>query len=327
MPTTLAVVIPIYNEQGNLPELSHRLTAALDRVEHVVWQVIYVDDASHDDSARIILGQHEQDSRFTLVQLSRNFGQHPALSAGLAHADADAVVTMDGDLQDPPEVIPDLVACWRDGGQVVLAVRRSRPERGLRRLGFEAFHKLFGWLSDVRMPSHTGIFGLLDRQAVRELNNLVEKNRYVPGLRGWIGFDQRTVYYDRQDRASGAPTQSFGGLIRLALDGIFSFSYKPLRLMTFAGICTSAAGGFLAAGYVVKRLIGVEQAPMGFTTLVTLILFLGGVQLIAIGLLGEYLGRIYDEVKQRPLYIVKRRTGVGLPPQAAAPPERRSTPG
>jgi len=323
----LTVVIPIYNEQENLPELSRRLTVVLDRVENVNWQVIYVDDASRDDSVKIILEQNKKDPRFALVQLSRNFGQHPAISAGLAHADADAVITMDGDLQDPPEVIPDLLACWRDGGQVVLAVRRSRQERGLRRMGFEAFHKLFDWLSDVRMPAHTGIFGLLDRLALRELNSLVEKNRYVPGLRGWIGFDQRTVYYDRQDRANGAPKQSFGRLVRLALDSIFSFSYKPLRLMTVAGVCTSAAGFALAGLYVAKRLLGLETAPTGFTTLVTLVLFLGGIQLIAIGVLGEYLRRIYDEVKQRPLYIVKRRTGVGPLPQAVEPPERRSTPG
>lgn len=327
MPTTLAIVIPIYNEQQNLPELRRRLTEVCDGLEGFTWQVIYVDDGSRDESVKMMLEQNKDDPRFTLLQLSRNFGPYPALSAGLAHADADAVITMDGDLQDPPEVIPDLLAAWQSGAQVVFANRRTRQERGLRRLGIEAFHKLFALLNDFNMAANSGIFGLLDRQAVGEFNNLLERNRFVPGLRWWIGFEQRTIHYDRRDRAAGESKQSLDRLLRLGLDAIFSFSYKPLRLMVIMGFCISAVGAFLAAGYVVKRLIGVEQAPIGFTTLVTLILFLGGIQLLAIGLLGEYLGRIYDEVKQRPLYIVKRRTGVGLPPQAAAPPERRSTPG
>lgn len=323
----LAVVIPIYNEQENLPELFRRLTDVCDRLDGVNWRVLYVDDGSRDDSVRIILEQNKRDPRFTLLQLSRNFGPYPALSAGLAHADADAVVTMDGDLQDPPEAIPDLLASWRSGAQVVLAARRSRRERGIRRFGLDLFHTLFGLLNDFRIPANAGIFGLFDRQAVREFNNLPEKNRFVPGMRCWIGFDQRTVYYDRLERAGGEPKQKLDRLVRLALDAIFSFSYKPLRLMTITGVFISTLGFFLAAGYVLKRLFGVEQAPVGFTTLVTLLLFLGGIQLIAIGLLGEYLGRIYDEVKQRPLYIVMRRVGVSPPetrPAQQEPPRTDS---
>ena len=327
MPTTLAIVIPVYNEQGNLPELRRRLTEVCDGLEGFAWQVIYVDDGSRDGSVKMMLEQNKDDPRFTLLQLSRNFGPYPALSAGLAHADADVVITMDGDLQDPPEVIPDLLAAWQSGAQVVFANRRTRQERGLRRLGIEAFHKLFALMNDFNMAANSGIFGLLDRQAVGEFNNLLERNRFVPGLRWWIGFEQRTIHYDRRDRAAGESKQSLDRLLRLGLDAIFSFSYKPLRLMVIMGFCISTVGAFLTAGYVIKRLVGVEQAPIGFTTLVTLILFLGGIQLLAIGLLGEYLGRIYDEVKQRPLYIVKRRTGVGLPPQATAPPKQRSTPG
>lgn len=308
----LSVVVPIYNEEDNLPELSRRLADACGRIEGAQWQVIYVDDGSTDKSAEIIVEQRRADPRFTLVQLSRNFGPYPALSAGLAHADADAVVTIDGDLQDPPEVIPDLVACWRSGGQVVLAARRSRSDRGIRRIGAAVFHRVFGVLNDFHVPANTGIFGLLDRQAVEEFNRLPERNRYVPGLRYWIGFDQRVVYYDRLDRAHGSPKQSLRQLMHLALDSIFSFSYKPLKLMTVAGVCISSVGFLIAVMYMLKRLLGYETAPLGFTTLVTLIAFLGGIQLIAIGLLGQYLGRIYDEVKQRPLYIVRQR--VGVPP-------------
>ena len=216
---------------------------------------------------------------------------------------------MDGDLQDPPELIPELLACWRGGAQVVRARRRSRKERGLRRIGFELFHLFFKWISDFPLPGQTGIFGLLDRQALGELNRLTEKNRFFPGLRGWVGFKQGVVTYDRNARERGEPKQSFRRLIRYALDAVFSFSYKPLRLMTGIGIFISMVGFLVASFFVVRRLLGIEIAQTGFTTLVTLVLFLGGVQLIAIGLLGEYLLRIYDEVKKRPLYIIKNQYG------------------
>jgi glycosyltransferase involved in cell wall biosynthesis len=304
----LAVVIPIYNERENLPELHRRLREVFDCMPDVAATVIYVNDGSRDESAGIIRQQQAADPRFTLLDLSRNFGHQAAITAGLAAADADAVVVMDGDLQDPPEVIPDLVACWRAGAEVVRAERRTRAERGIRRLGFMAFYRLLGWINDFPIPAQAGVFGLLDRQALDELNRLPERNRFLPGLRAWIGFDQRTVLYDRPDRAGGAPKQSLRRLTRYALDAIFGFSYKPLRLMMVAGLAISLAGFLLAAFFIIRRLTGAEIAETGFTTLVTLSLFLGGVQLIAIGLLGEYLGRIYDEVKQRPLYIVRRQS-------------------
>jgi glycosyltransferase involved in cell wall biosynthesis len=258
----------------------------------------------------MMLEQVKRDRRFTVVDLSRNFGHQAAITAGLAHAEGDAVVFMDGDLQDPPEVIPDLLSRWRDGVRVVRAERRSRKEKGLRRVGFEAFHTLFRWISDFPIPAQTGIFGLLDRQAVEELRRFSEKNRFFPGLRSWVGFEQGEVLYDRQERAGGEPKQSFKRLIKYALDAIFSFSYKPLKMMTAMGIFISTIGFALACFFILRRLLGVEIAQTGFTTLVTLVLFLGGVQLIAIGLLGEYLARIYDEVKQRPLFIVKKRHGL-----------------
>ena len=306
----LNIVIPIYNEQENLEELYRRLTDVCESLDDISWKVIYVNDGSYDGSMDIMMEQCKKDSRFSIIDLSRNFGHQAAIGAGLAHADGDAVIFMDGDLQDPPELIPDLLEAWRDGIQVVQAMRRSRKERGLRGIGFSIFHNIFGWISDFPIPPHTGIFGLLDRQAVQELNNLSEKNRFFPGLRSWVGFKQGVVYYDRQDRAAGKPKQSFRRLIRYGLDAIFSFSYKPLRIMTVLGICISLVGFLLASFFVIKRLAGVEIAQTGFTTLVTLVLFLGGVQLIAVGLLGEYLARIYDEVKERPLYIVKKRYGV-----------------
>jgi dolichol-phosphate mannosyltransferase len=306
----LDIVIPIYNEQENLPDLFRRLQDVCNQLDSTACRVIYINDGSRDESLKIMLEQHQTDARFRVLDLSRNFGHQAAITAGLMEASGDAVVIMDGDLQDPPEVIPDLLARWRGGAQIVRAQRRSRKESGLRRLGFEAFHKVLVWVSDFPIPPQTGIFGLVDKQALEELKRLPEKNRFFPGLRSWVGFEQGVVYYDRQERAGGEPKQSFKRLIKYALDAIFSFSYKPLKVMTFCGTFISAAGFFLACLFVVKRLAGFETAQTGFTTLVTLILFLGGVQMIALGILGEYLARIYDEVKQRPLYIVKKGYGV-----------------
>lgn len=309
----LDIVIPIYNEQENLRELNRRLRQVCDGLDGVTWQVIYVNDGSEDESTQIMLEQCEADSRFTIVELSRNFGHQAAIAAGLAHADGDAVIFMDGDLQDPPEIIPDLLERWREGAKIVRAQRRTRQESGMRRLGFEVFHKAFKWISDFPVPAQAGIFGLIDRQAVTELSRLTERNRFFPGLRSWVGFEQGVVYYDRHKRASGEPKQSLKRLIRYALDGIFSFSYKPLRTMTALGAFVAGIGFLLACVFVLKRLAGIEMAQTGFTTLVTVVLFLGGIQLIAVGLLGEYLARIYDEVKQRPLYIVKTRHGINTP--------------
>lgn len=310
-PATLAIVIPVYNEEDILPELFERLAGACNPIADLDWRVVFVDDGSHDRSAAMIHEQHAKDERFLLIELSRNFGHQAAITAGLEQAAqiADAVVIMDADMQDPPELVAELVEAWRDGGKVILAQRKSRQERGLRRMGFNLFHKFFGWLSDFPIPPDTGVFGLMDKAAVNELVQLTERNRFIPGLRSWIGFEQRTIYYDRQDRVAGAPKQTLGKLIRYAMDGVFSFSYKPLRLLTWLGTIVAALGFATATFFIIKRLSGIEEAFTGFTTLITMMMFLGGVQLIAIGLLGEYLGRIYDEVKNRPLYIVKSWNG------------------
>jgi glycosyltransferase involved in cell wall biosynthesis len=267
---------------------------------------VLVDDGSRDDSAALIRAQAARDKRFELVELSRNFGFQAALAAGLANArNADAVVTMDADLQDPPEMIPALVAAWRDGAEVVRATRRTRADTGLRRAGFDLFHTILGRLSDYPIEPNSGTFGVLGRAAVDAFNQLPERNRFFPGLRAWIGFRTADVPYDRQERAAGKPQQTFRRLVRYGLDGVFSFSQLPLRLLTYSGIVIGLMGFGLGIYYVVKRLVKIETAPTGFTTLAALVLFLGGVQLIAIGVLGEYLGRIYDEVKQRPVYLIK----------------------
>ena len=304
---TVTVVIPIFNEDAVLPELLARLSALFDAQTGNAWNALLVDDGSRDQSVALIRAHAANDRRFALLELSRNFGFQAAITAGLAHATGAAVVTMDADLQDPPECIPDLVARWREGASVVRAVRRSRTETGPRRLGMDIFHRFFNRITDFPIEANTGTFGLLDRSAVDAMNTLPERNRFFPGLRAWVGFPTAEVLYDRQERAAGKPQQTFRRLVRYAFDGLFSFSYLPLRLLTYAGIVISLCGFVLGVFFIARRLFGIEVAQTGFTTLVTLTLFLGGVQLIGIGILGEYLARVYDEVKQRPAYILKRR--------------------
>jgi glycosyltransferase involved in cell wall biosynthesis len=313
MGTMLSVVIPIFNEAENLEPLHARLAQVLDALPPDIGggEIVYVDDGSADESARLMAAQAARDPRVRVISLSRNFGHQAAIMAGLAASRGDAVVIMDGDLQDPPEVIPAMVAEWRTGADVVRAERRSRADRGWRRAAFSGFHRIFAWISDLPMDGETGVFSLLDRRALDEMLKLPERHRFLPGLRTWIGFDQRRVPYDRQARAGGAPKQTLRRLVRYAGDAIFSFSYRPLRVMVTLGVVISVVGFALASVYVAKRLLGIETAQTGFTTLVTLVLFLGGIQLMALGLLGEYLGRIYEEVKNRPLYIVKEPSKLG----------------
>ncbi len=304
----VSVVIPVFNEEAVLPELFQRMKDIFAQQGDVAWEVILVNDGSRDSSAALVHQESGRDPRFVLLELSRNFGFQAALAAGLDEAASrgcDAVVTMDADLQDPPEVIPELITEWRKGAEVVLAIRRSRQETGLRRVAFDAFHKVFQRVSDFPIEANTGTFGLVDRAALEALNNLPERNRFFPGLRSWVGFRVAEVMYDRKLRAAGEPQQSFSRLLRYALDGVFSFSYLPLRVLTYAGIVVCLIGFSLGLFFVARRILGIESAQTGFTTLVTLLLFLGGVQLVGIGILGEYLGRIYDEVKQRPHYLMR----------------------
>lgn len=302
----VTLVIPVFNETEVLPELLRRLTAVFDAHPAVTWHTVLVDDGSSDSSASLMLAAAHRDPRFELLRLARNFGFQAALAAGLAHAPGDAIVTLDADLQDPPEVIPRLVEAWQNGAEVVRAVRTSRRETGLRRLGMDAFHRLFNHLSDLPVEPNTGTFGLMSREAIDALLRLPERHRFFPGLRTWVGFTTAEVNYDRHQRAAGQPQQTFIRLLRYALDGVFSFSYLPLRLLTYCGLLVSGVGFSLGTFFTLRRLLGIEVAQTGFTTLVILVLFLGGLQLIAIGIIGEYLGRVYDEVKQRPLFVVRR---------------------
>ena len=305
----ISVVVPIFNEQENLPELRRRMVAALDSTGDQ-WELVLVNDGSRDASPQMLRQMNADDLRIKVINLSRNFGHQPAVTAGIHHARGDCVILIDGDLQDPPEVIPEMVARWKEGYQVVLGERRSRAEGGTRGIGFRLFYPIFRSISDLPSAPDAGIFGLMDRAVVNEFNKLPERNRFIPGLRSWLGFKQGSVLYDRQDRAAGKPKQTLRRLIKYAMDGMVSFSYKPLRAATYLGFLVSISAFGMAVFYFISFFALHKQAGLGFTTTIICVLFLGGVQLMTIGLLGEYIGRIYEEIKQRPLYVVAEKLGI-----------------
>ncbi len=303
---SISIVMPIYNEEALLDELCSRVTRVLDSVERELslsCEWVLINDGSRDRTLEMLSTFAAKDARIAVIDLSRNFGHQSAIQAGLEYASGDAVVVMDGDLQDPPELIPDLARSWLAGNKVVVAKRRSRAERGLKGMLFGLFHSMMARVSDMKMETGSGVFGLMDRRAVNDLLRLHERNRFLPGLRSWVGYGQANVMYDREERAAGAPKQTFTRLVRYAFDAIFSFSLKPLRAIWTLGFFVSAFSFLYALFLVLMRILHVNVVA-GFTTPTVAILLLGGIQLISIGILGEYLGRIYDEVKQRPHYVI-----------------------
>jgi dolichol-phosphate mannosyltransferase len=309
----ISVVVPIFNEEENLPELRRRLTAALEATGRA-WEIILVNDGSRDGSPRMLREFHAADPRIVVLFLSRNFGHQPAVTAGIHAARGDCVVLIDGDLQDPPEVIPDMVRQWEQGFQVVLGQRTSRAERGARGLGFRLFYPVLRAVTDLPSTPDAGIFGLMDRRVVEEFNKLPERNRFIPGLRSWLGFKQTSVLYDRAERAAGQPKQTLMNLVRYAMDGMISFSYKPLRVATWMGVLMSGLAFLTVIAYIIAYFVQTDPPPRGFTTTLLAILFLGGIQLVCIGILGEYIGRMYEEIKQRPLYVVQEKLFEQAPP-------------
>ena len=305
----LSVVVPIYNEEENIIAFHAAVKAVMEAMEER-WEIVYVNDGSRDGSLSLLLEIQRRDPRVAVLEFSRNFGHQAALTAGLQVAKGDAVMLMDGDFQDPPEVLPRMVRAWKDGAKVVIAERSSRADKGLRGKLFPLFYKIMGLISDFPIPLNAGIFGLLDRQAADSIINLQEGNRYLPGLRAWVGFPTAIVYYERAGRAAGEAKQTLPKLFKYAMDAIFSFSYKPLRLGLVLGVGVLAFTLFLSLvnlGNTMFHLkyFGIIPGAGHIGTLLA-ILFLGSVQLICMGLLGEYIGRIYDEVRRRPLYLVHK---------------------
>jgi glycosyltransferase involved in cell wall biosynthesis len=302
-------VVPVYNEQAALPALYERLTSLLERLDGSA-EVILVDDGSRDDSFARMLEMSLRDARFKVVQLSRNFGHQAAITAGLDFASGNAVIIMDADLQDPPEVVLTMAERWREGFEVVYAVRRERHgEKPFKRWTAAAFYRLLRRLSDVQIPANVGDFRLVDRKAVEAYKSMRENDRFVRGMFSWIGFKQTGVPYDRAERVAGETKFPLRRMINFAIDGIVSFSNAPLRLALALGFVVSIAsflGGFAA---IFVKVSGAFTVP-GWASLVVVTSFLGGVQLIVLGVVGEYVGRIYEETKRRPLYIVNRSAGI-----------------
>jgi glycosyltransferase involved in cell wall biosynthesis len=300
----LSVVIPIYNEQATLSELYRRLTHVLsENLAELAYEIVFVNDGSTDGSIQILSVLHADDRAVKVVNLSRNFGHQAALTAGLDYAKGDAVICMDGDIQDPPEIIPTLVARWRDGNDVVYAVRKLRKEGFIKRGCYAAFYRLLRRLSMVSIPLDAGDFALMDRRVVDCLKALPERSRFIRGLRTWVGFRQAGVEYEREKRFAGAPKYTWSKLVHLAVNGLLSFSALPLRMATAVGFMISFCSllGIIVALYLK---LFTDLAIPGWTATVIPILVLGGIQLLSIGILGEYIAQIFDEVKQRPLYVV-----------------------
>jgi dolichol-phosphate mannosyltransferase len=298
----ISVVVPIYNEEEIVKMFHSAMADAMSDIGEP-WEVVYVNDGSRDSSLQLLKELQAEDEHVVVVDLSRNWGHMGAITAGLQTARGDAVVLMDGDFQDPPEVVPELVAAWRGGAQVVTAVRRSRQEsRKVLAALFPLFYRVLGALSDYPIPLNAGIFGLLDRQAVDSINSLREGNRYLPGLRAWVGYKTGIVYYDRQDRAGGEGKLSFMSRIKYAMDAITSFSYKPLR-MSFALAGLSTVMAVILGISTVASHTPTSSVAYGVSAAIFLV---GALLLLCMGVLGEYIGRVYDEVRSRPLSIINK---------------------
>lgn len=311
----LSVIVPCFNEQEAITITHQRLVEVLGNRPEFALELLYVNDGSQDQTESILFALADGDQRVNIISFARNFGHQPAVTAGIEHATGDAVVVIDADLQDPPEVILDMLTLWYQGYDVVYGVRIKRKEGVLKRLAYASFYRLYRRLANIDMPLDSGDFALMDRCVVDVLNSLPEKNRFLRGLRAWAGFRQTGCVYERAARTAGETKYSFRKLLRLAFDGIFNFSTTPLTLIFCMGLCTSLAATFAAVVYFVARIGGFtllghrpEDVP-GFTTLILTLLFFSGVQLVSVGILGEYLGRIYQETKMRPAYVVKAIRG------------------
>jgi len=300
---TLSFVLPVFDEEGVCPELCRRLSRVLDGIGYD-YELLFVDDGSQDQTLALIKEEALRNPRIKFVSFSRNFGHQVSVSAGLDYARGDAVVVMDGDLQDPPEVVPGLVRKWQEGWDVVYAVRKKRKENFVLRSCYHLFYRFLGRISDVPMPPDAGDFCLMDRRVVQVLKAMPERNRYVRGIRAWAGFKQCGVEYERDKRFAGKSKYSFAKLMRLGLDGITAFSQFPLRLCGYLGYAM-AFFSLMGLCYTLISKIWIHSTPRGWTSITLAIFFIGGVQLIMLSLVGSYVGRIYTEVQRRPLYVVR----------------------
>ncbi len=307
MKNTVAIVVPFLNEEENIPELYRRLSAVFEKTEEQA-KFLFVDDGSTDGSFQCLSAIRQNDTRVQILQLSRNFGHQIAITAGMDHADADAVVIIDADLQDPPEVIPDLIDKWHEGFEVVYAVRKTREgETWLKKFLASIFYRIFYLLANINAPMDAGDFRLVDRKVVDALKEVRELHRFMRGLTCWVGYRQEAVYYDRAARNAGETKYPVWKSLRLAADAITSFSVTPLRWMTILGVLIAFIGFILGMRVVIWRILSPENFEPGWATVVALILWLSGVQLLCLGLVGQYVSRIFEESKKRPLYFLRKQ--------------------
>lgn len=313
--SSLGIVVPCYNEEEGLPLLVEALKEFAEGLECSV-SVVLVDDGSVDDSARLMEEICAADERFACLRLSRNFGHQTALTAGLAHVKGDAVAVLDADLQDPPSVVAGMIKEWEQGADVVYGVRQNRKENGLLRCAYAVFYRLLKVISHIDIPTDAGDFCLMDRRVLNQINEMGERNRFIRGLRGWVGFKQVGLPYERPARAAGKTKYNYFRLFTLAMDGFTSFSTLPLRISTWVGLLCSSVGFCLMVWAVFSRLV-LGNVVSGWASLAVMLLFFSGVQLIMLGVIGEYLSRMFEEVKQRPLFIVESKAGWLAGPESA----------
>lgn len=317
MKPVYSIVVPVFNEADNLSELFRRLAEVMKSLDQA-WEVIFVNDGSTDESSNFLNALKKKDNHVRVVEFVRNFGHQIAATAGMDTAEGEAVVIIDADLQDPPEVIPELIARWKQGYEVVYAVRSEREgETWLKEFTAKLFYRLIYRITDVKIPLDTGDFRLLDQKVVAVLRNMRERHRFLRGMAAWVGFRQIGVPYQRHARFAGKTKYPMGKMIRLALNAVTSFSFFPLQMAAYLGFICAGIAAISIPVVIVLRLTG-SGAFFGQATTLISVLFLGGVQLICVGILGEYIGRIYDEVKGRPLYIKREET---TPP--SSPPARK----
>ncbi len=304
MAVKYSLVIPVYNEEKTILELYRRIVTVIDQLDGSV-ELVFVNDGSCDRSLQLLRDLHQKDTRICYLSLARNFGHQIAVTAGLNFVRGQIIVILDADLQDPPELIPEMIEKWRQGYQVVYAQRTQRhKENWFKRFTAYFFYRILKQLADVEIPTDTGDFCLIDRQVVDLLNSMPERNRYLRGLRSWVGFPQTAIKFKREQRFAGEVKYTFAKSLALAVNGLVSFSKVPLRLSTYVGLLAAVAA-ILMALLVIYWRIFVPQSPLtGYTIILVAIFFLGAVQLVSIGILGEYIGRIYEEVKGRPLYTL-----------------------
>lgn len=300
----LSVVVPAYNEQDVLRDFHQRVSTILDSAS-IDGEIIYVNDGSTDNTLDVINKLRGEDLRVAIVDLSRNFGKEIALTAGLDHANGDAVIVIDADIQDPPELIPEMVKCWLEGYDVVYGKRLYREgESFLKKATAHIFYRVIRIASRTEIPEDTGDFRLLSRRALESIRQLRERHRFMKGLFAWIGYPQKAIPYRRVERKAGQTKWNYWGLWNLALEGITSFTIAPLKVAGYLGLATACAA-FLYAAFIIYKTLVYGDPVAGYPSLIVVMLFLGGVQLITLGVIGEYMGRMFDETKRRPLYLLK----------------------